>query len=82
MFAMMIWVALGMLVAIAVRVVLRIKDPDGVVVTVLLGVAGAVLGGLLSVALELADFGERHRPARCISLSSGGTRAESMDGAV
>jgi uncharacterized membrane protein YeaQ/YmgE (transglycosylase-associated protein family) len=59
MFAMMIWVALGIMVAIAVRVVLRVKDPDGIVVTVLLGVAGALLGGLLSVALELADFGER-----------------------
>jgi uncharacterized membrane protein YeaQ/YmgE (transglycosylase-associated protein family) len=53
------WILLGMLLAITVRVVLRIKDPDGMPVTVLLAVAGALLGGFLSVALEFAEVGGR-----------------------
>jgi uncharacterized membrane protein YeaQ/YmgE (transglycosylase-associated protein family) len=59
MFGITGWVILGMLLAVTVRFVLRVKDPDGMLVTVLLSVAGALLGGFLSVALELVHPGER-----------------------
>lgn len=45
------------LAAIAVKA-LPVKDPDGSFVTVLLGIAGALLGGFLAVATGLAEFGE------------------------
>ena len=59
MFGIFGWVILGVLLAIASRLALRVKDPDGMLVTVLIGIAGALLGGFLSVAMELVDFGER-----------------------
>ena len=59
MFGIIGWVIVGMVLAFAVRIVIRIKDPDGMLVTLLLSVAGALLGGFLSVALELVEFGGR-----------------------
>jgi uncharacterized membrane protein YeaQ/YmgE (transglycosylase-associated protein family) len=53
------WISLGMLLTIFVRVTLRIKDPDGVLVTLLLGIVGSLLGGLLAVATGLVGYGDR-----------------------
>jgi uncharacterized membrane protein YeaQ/YmgE (transglycosylase-associated protein family) len=53
------WILVGMLLGIVARLLLRIKDPDGILVTLLLGIAGSLLGGFLSVAMGLVDFGQR-----------------------
>jgi uncharacterized membrane protein YeaQ/YmgE (transglycosylase-associated protein family) len=53
------WIALGILLTIFVRVILRIRDPDGMLVTLLLGIAGSMLGGFLSVATGVAEYGDR-----------------------
>ncbi|HEX6881474.1 MAG TPA: hypothetical protein VF135_13975, partial [Terriglobales bacterium] len=36
-----------------------VRDPDGVLLTLLIGVAGALLGGFLSVALGWTNLGDR-----------------------
>ena len=53
------WIVLGMLLGMVARLVLRIKDPDGILVTLLLGIAGSLLGGFLCVAMGWVDFGQR-----------------------
>ena len=51
MFGVIGWIALGFMLALLTRLIARIKDPDGTLVSVLIGVAGGVMGGLLSVAI-------------------------------
>jgi uncharacterized membrane protein YeaQ/YmgE (transglycosylase-associated protein family) len=52
------WILLGMLLTIFVRVILRIKDPDGMLVMLLLAIAGSLLGGLLAVAMGVVEYGD------------------------
>ena len=51
MLAVIGWVALGFILALLSKVLLRYKDPDGTLLLVLIGIAGALFGGLLTVAL-------------------------------
>ncbi|MBR0553997.1 GlsB/YeaQ/YmgE family stress response membrane protein [Sphingomonadaceae bacterium LXI357] len=44
------WVVLGLLVGLAARFVLPGRTPGGAVVTMLVGIAGALLGGFLAGA--------------------------------
>jgi uncharacterized membrane protein YeaQ/YmgE (transglycosylase-associated protein family) len=47
------------LLPIFVRVILRIQDPDGMLITLLLGIAGALFDGFLSVASGVIEYGDR-----------------------
>jgi uncharacterized membrane protein YeaQ/YmgE (transglycosylase-associated protein family) len=50
------WIVLGLLAGIVAKAVLPGSDPGGLIVTTLLGVAGALLGGFLARALDLGDI--------------------------
>jgi uncharacterized membrane protein YeaQ/YmgE (transglycosylase-associated protein family) len=50
------WIVLGLLAGIIAKAVLPGSDPGGLIVTTLLGVAGALLGGFLARALDLGDI--------------------------
>lgn len=45
------WVLFGLIAGLLARILLPGKDPGGCVVTVLVGIAGALLGGALATAL-------------------------------
>ena len=47
MFGVLGWIVFGLIVGVIAKVVMPGRDPGGFVVTVLLGIAGAVLGGLI-----------------------------------
>ncbi len=47
------WIALGLVVGILAKVIMPGKDPGGLVMTTLLGIAGAVIGGWVSTKLGL-----------------------------
>lgn len=47
MFGVLGWIVFGLIVGIIAKLVMPGRDPGGFVVTVLLGIAGAVLGGLI-----------------------------------
>jgi uncharacterized membrane protein YeaQ/YmgE (transglycosylase-associated protein family) len=49
------WILLGLLAGIIAKAILPGDDPGGLIVTLLLGVAGALLGGLVARALGLGD---------------------------
>jgi uncharacterized membrane protein YeaQ/YmgE (transglycosylase-associated protein family) len=49
------WILLGLLAGIIAKAILPGDDPGGLIVTLLLGVAGALLGGLIARALGLGD---------------------------
>lgn len=50
------WIILGFVAGLIAKAVLRGPDPGGLILTTLLGVAGALLGGFLARALDLGDI--------------------------
>ena len=52
------WIILGLLVSAIAKVILPGDDPGGIIVTMLIGIAGAIIGGLIASALNLGDLGD------------------------
>jgi uncharacterized membrane protein YeaQ/YmgE (transglycosylase-associated protein family) len=51
MLAILGWIVFGLIVGVLAKLVMPGKDPGGIVVTTLLGIVGAVLGGFIGRAL-------------------------------
>jgi uncharacterized membrane protein YeaQ/YmgE (transglycosylase-associated protein family) len=47
------WIAMGLIVGALAKLIMPGKDPGGIIVTVLLGIAGALLGGYLASKLGI-----------------------------
>ncbi|HEY6363037.1 MAG TPA: GlsB/YeaQ/YmgE family stress response membrane protein [Vicinamibacterales bacterium] len=52
------WILFGLIVGALAKFVMPGRDPGGIIVTMLLGIAGAVLGGFAGRALGLYGEGE------------------------
>ena len=52
------WILFGLIVGALAKLVMPGRDPGGIIVTMLLGIAGAVLGGFTGRALGLYREGE------------------------
>jgi uncharacterized membrane protein YeaQ/YmgE (transglycosylase-associated protein family) len=57
------WMVFGLIAGVIAKFLMPGRDPGGCIVTILLGIAGAVVGGYLAEFLELAgktgEFGDR-----------------------
>jgi uncharacterized membrane protein YeaQ/YmgE (transglycosylase-associated protein family) len=53
MFGILGWIVFGLVVGALAKLVMPGRDPGGVIVTILLGIVGAVLGGWIGRALNL-----------------------------
>lgn len=51
MFGILGWIVFGLVVGVIAKVLMPGKDPGGFIVTILIGIAGAVVGGYLGRAL-------------------------------
>lgn len=51
MFGILGWIVFGLVVGVIAKLLMPGKDPGGLIVTVLLGIAGAVVGGYLGRSL-------------------------------
>jgi uncharacterized membrane protein YeaQ/YmgE (transglycosylase-associated protein family) len=49
------WVLLGLVAGVIAKAVLPGDDPGGIIVTILIGIAGAFIGGLIAKALGFGD---------------------------
>lgn len=49
------WIILGLVAGMVARMLVPGRDPQGLVITTLIGIAGAVLGGLLATRLFDVD---------------------------
>lgn len=58
MIAVLSWIVFGLIVGALAKLVMPGDDPGGIIVTILLGVAGAMVGGLLGRALGFYGEGE------------------------
>lgn len=54
--AILSWVVMGLLVGIVARILMPGKDRGGIVLTVVLGIGGAVLGGFIGSKLGWGDY--------------------------
>ncbi|HEY3044240.1 MAG TPA: GlsB/YeaQ/YmgE family stress response membrane protein [Vicinamibacterales bacterium] len=51
MFGIVGWIVFGLIVGLIAKLIMPGRDPGGIIVTMLLGIVGAVLGGFLGRAL-------------------------------
>ena len=51
MFGLLGWIVFGLVVGALAKLVMPGRDPGGIIVTMLIGVAGALVGGFLGRAL-------------------------------
>lgn len=49
------WIIFGAIVGIIAKWLMPGRDPGGIIITILLGVAGALFGGFIASALGLGD---------------------------
>ncbi len=52
------WILFGLVVGVIAKFVMPGRDPGGIIITILLGIVGAVLGGYIGQALNLYQPGE------------------------
>lgn len=52
------WILFGLIVGALAKLVMPGRDPGGIIVTMLLGIAGAVLGGFAGRAMGFYGTGE------------------------
>jgi uncharacterized membrane protein YeaQ/YmgE (transglycosylase-associated protein family) len=52
------WILLGLLAGAIAKFILPGEDPGGFIVTTLIGIAGALVGGFLASALDIGDLDE------------------------
>ncbi|HXE81513.1 MAG TPA: GlsB/YeaQ/YmgE family stress response membrane protein [Vicinamibacterales bacterium] len=52
------WILFGLIVGAIAKLLMPGRDPGGFIITILLGIAGALLGGFLGRALGWYDEGE------------------------
>lgn len=64
------WVLLGLIVGVLAKLIMPGKDPGGFIVTILLGVAGAFVGGYVGTWLGFGDV--RGFDLGSILLATGG----------
>jgi uncharacterized membrane protein YeaQ/YmgE (transglycosylase-associated protein family) len=58
MFGIIGWIVFGLVIGILAKLLMPGRDPGGFIITVLLGIAGAVLGGFIGRALGFYGPGE------------------------
>lgn len=64
MMAFIWWVVIGLVAGALARLIMPGRDPMGIIATILLGIVGSVLGGLVSWAIWGADeTGRGFQPA-------------------
>jgi uncharacterized membrane protein YeaQ/YmgE (transglycosylase-associated protein family) len=51
------FIILGLIAGAIAKAILPGDDPGGIIVTMLIGVAGALLGGVIASALNIGDLG-------------------------
>jgi uncharacterized membrane protein YeaQ/YmgE (transglycosylase-associated protein family) len=72
MFAIIGWIVFGLIAGVIAKAIMPGRDPGGCIITILLGIAGAVIGGFIAQALgygkDINGTGDLTKPGFLISL--------------
>lgn len=52
------WIVLGLIAGAIAKAIMPGDDPGGIFVTMLIGIVGAIVGGLIASALGVGEIGE------------------------
>ncbi len=52
------WILFGLVVGIVAKFIMPGRDPGGIIITIILGIVGALIGGFIGQALNLYEPGE------------------------
>jgi uncharacterized membrane protein YeaQ/YmgE (transglycosylase-associated protein family) len=63
-----IWIILGLIAGILAKWIMPGRDPGGFIVTILLGIVGALVGGFISVRLGFGDVTGFNLPSIIIAV--------------
>ncbi len=50
------WILLGLIAGAIAKAIMPGDDPGGIIVTILIGIAGAIVGGFIASALNVGDL--------------------------
>ena len=56
--SLIVWIIFGAVVGVVAKLLMPGRDPGGFIITIILGIAGALLGGFLGRALGLYGEGD------------------------
>ncbi len=73
MIAIIGWIIFGLIAGLIAKAIMPGRDPGGAIITILIGIAGSVIGGFLGQALfgygrSVNDSGDLSRPGFLMSL--------------
>lgn len=73
MFAIIGWIVFGLIAGLIAKAIMPGRDPAGVIITLLLGIAGSIIGGFIGQALfgygrTANDASDLSRPGFLMSL--------------
>lgn len=67
------WIVFGLIAGLIAKIILPGRDPGGVIVTILIGIAGSLIGGFIGRSLmsygRVNDAGDLSRPGFLMSLA-------------
>ena len=52
------WIVLGLLAGAIAKAIMPGDDPGGIIVTMLIGIVGALVGGFIASALNIGELGD------------------------
>jgi uncharacterized membrane protein YeaQ/YmgE (transglycosylase-associated protein family) len=64
----LIWIALGLVAGIVAKMIMPGRDPGGFIITIILGIVGALVGGFISTRLGFGDVTGFNLPSVIIAI--------------
>ena len=64
-----IWIVLGLVAGIIAKMIMPGRDPGGFIVTIVLGIVGALVGGFISTRLGFGDVTGFNLPSIIIAVA-------------
>ena len=63
-----LWIIFGLIAGAVAKFILPGEDPGGIIVTALIGIAGAILGGFVSTALGFGSVSGFNLPSLIVAV--------------
>lgn len=64
----LVWIVLGLVAGIIAKLIMPGRDPGGFIVTIILGIVGALVGGFISTRLGFGDVTGFNLPSIIIAV--------------